>query len=97
MNFFETIVIGAGLTGLTIGSLLTEKNREFVILESDNKIGGRVKTEKFNDEFLDVGFHVLFENYPNFKNFHGIKKIQKHVQFKPIKYTYRYSIINEQW
>lgn len=77
MNFFETIVIGAGLTGLTIGSLLTEKNREFVILESDNKIGGRVKTEKFNDEFLDVGFHVLFENYPNFKNFHGIKKIQK--------------------
>ena len=60
MNFFETIVIGAGLTGLTIGSLLTEKNREFVILESDNKIGGRVKTEKFNDEFFDVGFHVLF-------------------------------------
>ena len=39
------IIIGAGLTGLTLGYYLEKQNKDFIIIESRSRIGGRVLTE----------------------------------------------------
>ena len=45
----EIIIIGAGLTGLTIGYELSKKNIPFIILEGRDRIGGRIFT-KFGED-----------------------------------------------
>ena len=46
----KTIIIGAGISGLTIASGM--KNDNFLILEARDRIGGRVFT---NDKYMDMG------------------------------------------
>ena len=41
----EILIIGAGLTGLTIGAELSKKNLPFIILEGRDRIGGRIYTK----------------------------------------------------
>jgi len=48
---FETIIIGAGISGLTIAAGL--ETPSFLILEARDRIGGRVSTNK--DTHLDMG------------------------------------------
>ena len=44
MNPNKIIIIGAGLSGLMTAYLLKKKGLEFVILEADARIGGRIET-----------------------------------------------------
>ena len=44
MNNAKIIIIGAGLSGLMIAYLLQKKGAEIIILEADNRIGGRIET-----------------------------------------------------
>jgi protoporphyrinogen oxidase len=51
------VVIGAGISGLQTGIILGQFNKDFVILEASDKIGGRIGTDKLCDvlkqEFKD--------------------------------------------
>jgi phytoene dehydrogenase-like protein len=60
----EVIIIGAGLAGLSCACRLMKANRPFVILEADQRIGGRVKTDEVDGFLLDHGFQVLQTAYP---------------------------------
>ena len=54
---YETIILGAGLAGVSAGLKLEAANHEFLILEARDYIGGRVltrKTKKGNDADLGV-------------------------------------------
>ena len=42
MDHFDTIVIGAGVSGLTAARLLTKAGRRVVVLEARDRVGGRV-------------------------------------------------------
>jgi len=52
----EIVIIGAGLTGLTLAYYLAKKGKNIVLLEKDEEVGGVIKTKKEN------GF--VFENGP---------------------------------
>lgn len=56
-NFeYRAIVIGAGVSGLQIASLLQNKDFEVVILEASDKIGGRIRsTRAFADFAIELG------------------------------------------
>ncbi len=43
-NRQEIIIVGAGLSGLTLGYLLSKHNKSVKILEASNRIGGRIQT-----------------------------------------------------
>lgn len=46
---YQYVVIGAGISGLQTGIILGQNNKDFVILEATDKIGGRIGTEKLCD------------------------------------------------
>jgi len=46
LNKSEVIVIGAGLSGLNAASILSDEGYKVTVLEADNRVGGRVKSER---------------------------------------------------
>ena len=75
----DTIVIGAGLTGLTVGHhLLKDPNHKFTILEKEERAGGQIRTLKKDDFTFESGptsgiistseVADLFEDFPNLLN-----------------------------
>ena len=53
----DVLVIGAGLTGLTIGFLLALSEKKVHILEKADRVGGQIRT------FREKGF--IYESGPN--------------------------------
>ena len=72
---FDTIIIGAGIAGLTAAKVLKATGRKIAILESADAVGGRVRTDNFNGFLLDRGFQVLLTGYPEAKNFLDYKAL----------------------
>ena len=57
-NTFDTIIIGAGIGGLTTGNLLAKNGQEILILEKHSQAGGYVTTYKRKKYPMDV-VHVI--------------------------------------
>jgi monoamine oxidase len=55
MEHFDTIVVGAGVAGLTAARLLALGGRRVVVLEARDRIGGRVHTDRTGGEATDLG------------------------------------------
>lgn len=58
------IVIGAGLAGLCCARWLLKHDIDVVVLEAQDDIGGRVRTDHVDGFLLDRGFQVLQTAYP---------------------------------
>ncbi|WP_338892060.1 NAD(P)/FAD-dependent oxidoreductase [Rhodococcus sovatensis] len=55
MTDFGTLIVGAGIAGLTAARILTDAGRHVVVLEARDRIGGRVWTSRSDGEVLDYG------------------------------------------
>jgi len=55
MKDFDTIVIGAGVSGLTAARLLAQAGQRVVVLEARDRIGGRTWTERSDGFISDRG------------------------------------------
>ena len=55
MDHFDTIVIGAGVAGLTAARLLARAGRRVVVLEARDRVGGRVTTDRRDGLVTDLG------------------------------------------
>lgn len=51
----KVLIIGGGVSGLRIGSLLSKENISFKILESRGRVGGRVLTHNQDNNYFDLG------------------------------------------
>jgi protoporphyrinogen oxidase len=60
----RTIVVGAGLAGLTCAKVLAESGTEVIVFEASDGVGGRVRTDERDGFLLDRGFQVYFTAYP---------------------------------
>lgn len=60
----DVIVIGAGLAGLRCAGLLAERGLDVEVVDADDGVGGRVRTDVVDGFRLDRGFQVLFDGYP---------------------------------
>ena len=77
--FVETIIIGAGLSGLAAGRTLLSRDKNFLIVDQKDKIGGKVNTDQFREFKLDYGFQIILDGYKNTKKFIDMDKL--HLQF----------------
>lgn len=55
MERFDTIVVGAGVSGLTAARLLADSGQRVVVLEARDRIGGRVVSERVDGRVTDRG------------------------------------------
>jgi phytoene dehydrogenase-like protein len=60
----KTIIVGAGLAGLTCAKVLRERGVEVAVFEASDGVGGRVRTDEHDGFLLDRGFQVYFTSYP---------------------------------
>lgn len=51
----ETLIIGGGLSGLSLASKLTKAGRDFRLLEARDRLGGRILTEHVGNAYFDLG------------------------------------------
>ena len=60
----KVIIVGAGLAGLSCARRLMQGDISFLVLEADQRIGGRLKTDTIEGFTLNHGFQVLQTAYP---------------------------------
>ena len=58
------VVVGGGLAGLVCARRLVRAGLPVRLLESTDRVGGRLKTDQVGTFRVDRGFQVLFEAYP---------------------------------
>ena len=57
MSDYDTVIIGSGVGGTAVGALLASKNLNMLLIEKNEKIGGRCSTYEKNGFKIDVGVH----------------------------------------
>lgn len=60
----DVLIIGAGLAGLCCARRLQQDGVRFLILESSDGVGGRIRTDTVDGFRLDRGFQVFLTSYP---------------------------------
>ncbi|WP_415400853.1 flavin monoamine oxidase family protein [Tateyamaria sp. SN3-11] len=51
----NTLIIGGGLSGLYLASLLEARGEDYLLLEARDRFGGRILTERVGDGYFDMG------------------------------------------
>ena len=84
----DIAILGGGISGI-IAALELEARGVFPTLyESSDQLGGRVKTDFFDDIPLDHGFQVLLTAYPEVVKYIDLSALELHY-FKPGAYIFR--------
>jgi monoamine oxidase len=63
-SLYDTVIIGAGIAGLTAAYMLRDKN--ILLLEQENRFGGRILTEKVNEATNNIGTQFFTEEDTTF-------------------------------
>lgn len=82
----KVVIIGAGISGLSIASLLINSGINVTIYEKMDKVGGRTASSVFRNHILDNGFHIM----PFYKKsfvFEVLKKLEIESRIKITKIT----------
>lgn len=64
MQTHDAVVIGAGIAGLRCAARLARAGQDVVVLEAQDAVGGRQRTDAVDGFLLDRGFQVLNPAYP---------------------------------
>ena len=72
----KIVIIGAGISGLACAKELFDcGEKDFVILEASDEVGGRIRTDEVDGYLLDRGFQVFIERYPESENLFDYGKL----------------------
>ena len=56
---FDVIIVGAGISGTFMSSLLKEKKKSVLVLEKSSGIGGRLSTKPIGSQIVDYGCQYI--------------------------------------
>lgn len=85
MHIYDYIIIGSGLTGLTIASKISQETKNILILESENHIGGANRSAQLQNQTLENGLRF----FPNTDlSNQAIVQLEDFLNIKLIKSTH---------
>ena len=58
----NTVIIGAGISGLSTANFLSKKTSDFLIIESSNRVGGTINSSKVDGYILENGPNTVLDN-----------------------------------
>jgi uncharacterized protein with NAD-binding domain and iron-sulfur cluster len=93
MDMSRVIVIGGGLAGMMIAYKLADRNVPVVLLESDDKLGGKAgarRNSSYKNAFEDHGYHIIPAWYVNMRSLLHKLEIDKNlIDFHRVHYLRR--------
>ena len=60
----DVAIVGAGVSGLVCALELSRRGLSVLVLEAEEQVGGRMRTDRIRGFLLDRGFQVLLTAYP---------------------------------
>jgi monoamine oxidase len=63
-NTYDVIVVGAGMAGLTAARSLAEAGLKVLVVEANDRIGGRIWTRHVGDEAIELGAEFIHGRPP---------------------------------
>jgi len=64
IHSYDLIVIGAGISGLTLASRAARGGRSVLVLEAENRVGGCIESWRPMEDFaLELGAHTAYNSY----------------------------------
>lgn len=55
----KAVIIGAGISGLSMAAMLVSEGIEVLVLERSAQVGGRTASHEYRGHILDNGFHIM--------------------------------------
>jgi protoporphyrinogen oxidase len=59
----DTIIVGAGITGLAAADVLRKAGQDVLVLESTERAGGRIRTVSYKGDMAEAGGQGIHSNY----------------------------------
>jgi len=79
----KVTILGAGITGVSLGSYLADRKFDVEVLEKTGKIGGMAASFKYKGHTLDFGPHKIYSQIPGIiPEYHKIAKPDKLLKVK---------------
>ena len=96
---YEFIVVGGGLAGLNCARILNEAGHSVLVLEADDRPGGRVQTDEVDGFMLDRGFQILLTAYPEAQATLDYQELDLHAYYPGalVRYEGRFERIVDPW
>ena len=92
----DILILGAGLTGLTLAKLLQDQGKDFLVLEARDRIGGRIHTIKTdNGSHVECGATWFFPHFQNLAKCLRDVKVSLKDQFMRGYTLYEYNKVQE--
>lgn len=58
---WDVVIVGGGLAGYVAANYLSKTNLSILIIEKGKHVGGRARTNKLNQQYLNLGPHALYK------------------------------------
>jgi phytoene dehydrogenase-like protein len=95
----DVVIVGAGLAGLSCAKAIHRSGRSVLVLESSDRVGGRVRTDEVDGFTLDHGFQVLLTAYPACRELLDYEALDLK-RFEPgalIRASGKFAVLSDPW
>lgn len=62
---YDIIIAGSGISGMSLAYHCARENMKILVVEKNPEIGGSFTTEYFDDFWLELGAHTMYNSYGN--------------------------------
>lgn len=71
----EVLILGAGVAGISAAKTLAENGMsDFLVIEANDRVGGRIRSEMFEGVQVELGSHSLYQIFPEHPLFPFVAK-----------------------